>query len=33
MSPRFENKEAFVPGAGCVGAGWGNGRSSAVRRA
>lgn len=33
MSPRFENKVAIVTGAGCVGAGWGNGRAIAVRLA
>jgi NAD(P)-dependent dehydrogenase (short-subunit alcohol dehydrogenase family) len=32
-SPRFENKVAIVTGAGCVGAGWGNGRAIAVRLA
>ncbi len=30
---RFENKVAIVTGAGCVGAGWGNGRAIAVRLA
>ncbi|HEX2011451.1 MAG TPA: SDR family oxidoreductase, partial [Roseateles sp.] len=30
---RFENKVAIVTGAGCVGAGWGNGRAMAVRLA
>ena len=33
MTPRFENKVAIVTGAGCVGAGWGNGRAIAVRLA
>ena len=33
MKPRFENKVAIVTGAGCVGAGWGNGRAIAVRLA
>lgn len=33
MSRRFENKVAIVTGAGCVGAGWGNGRAIAVRLA
>ncbi|RRH85584.1 SDR family oxidoreductase [Variovorax beijingensis] len=33
MSPRFESKVAIVTGAGCVGAGWGNGRAIAVRLA
>ena len=28
---RFESKVAVVTGAGCVGAGWGNGRAMAVR--
>ena len=28
---RFESKVAIVTGAGCVGAGWGNGRAMAVR--
>lgn len=30
---RFEGKVAIVTGAGCVGAGWGNGRAAAVRLA
>lgn len=30
---RFENRVAIVTGAGCVGAGWGNGRAIAVRLA
>ena len=30
---RFESKIAIVTGAGCVGAGWGNGRAIAVRLA
>ena len=30
---RFEGKIAIVTGAGCVGAGWGNGRATAVRLA
>ncbi|WPG41422.1 SDR family NAD(P)-dependent oxidoreductase [Variovorax sp. EBFNA2] len=30
---RFESKVAIVTGAGCVGAGWGNGRAMAVRLA
>ena len=30
---RFESKVAVVTGAGCVGAGWGNGRAMAVRLA
>ncbi|MDP3085565.1 MAG: SDR family NAD(P)-dependent oxidoreductase [Rubrivivax sp.] len=30
---RFQNKVAIVTGAGCVGAGWGNGRAIAVRLA
>ena len=33
MTRRFENKVAIVTGAGCVGAGWGNGRAMAVRLA
>ena len=33
MKPRFEGKVAIVTGAGCVGAGWGNGRAVAVRLA
>lgn len=33
MTRRFENKVAIVTGAGCVGAGWGNGRAVAVRLA
>ena len=33
MNRRFESKVAIVTGAGCVGAGWGNGRSIAVRLA
>ncbi|HUG23489.1 SDR family NAD(P)-dependent oxidoreductase [Piscinibacter sp.] len=33
MSARFQNKVAIVTGAGCVGAGWGNGRAIAVRLA
>ncbi|MEF7613592.1 SDR family oxidoreductase [Aquincola sp. MAHUQ-54] len=33
MTARFENKVAIVTGAGCVGAGWGNGRAVAVRLA
>jgi NAD(P)-dependent dehydrogenase (short-subunit alcohol dehydrogenase family) len=33
MKPRFENRVAIVTGAGCVGAGWGNGRAIAVRLA
>ncbi|MFS2163407.1 SDR family NAD(P)-dependent oxidoreductase [Variovorax sp. Varisp62] len=33
MSLRFANKVAIVTGAGCVGAGWGNGRAIAVRLA
>src|SRR5512137_1092936 len=28
---RFDGKVAIVTGAGCVGAGWGNGRAIAVR--
>jgi len=31
MKPRFEGKVAMVTGAGCVGPGWGNGRSITVR--
>ena len=30
MSKRFEGRVAIVTGAGCVGPGWGNGRSTAV---
>jgi len=30
---RFEGKVAIVTGAGCVAAGWGNGRAMAVRLA
>ena len=30
---RFESKVAIVTGAGCIGAGWGNGRAMAVRLA
>ena len=30
MNRRFNNKVAIVTGAGCVGAGWGNGRANAV---
>ena len=33
MTPRFHDKVAIVTGAGCVGAGWGNGRAIAVRLA
>jgi NAD(P)-dependent dehydrogenase (short-subunit alcohol dehydrogenase family) len=33
MSKRFDGKVAIVTGAGCVGAGWGNGRAMAVRLA
>ncbi|WP_062194797.1 SDR family NAD(P)-dependent oxidoreductase [Caldimonas taiwanensis] len=33
MKRRFENKVAIVTGAGCVGAGWGNGRAIALRLA
>lgn len=33
MSLRFQDKVAIVTGAGCVGAGWGNGRAIAVRLA
>jgi len=33
LKRRFENKVAIVTGAGCVGAGWGNGRAIAVRLA
>jgi NAD(P)-dependent dehydrogenase (short-subunit alcohol dehydrogenase family) len=33
MNQRFSNKVAIVTGAGCVGAGWGNGRAIAVRLA
>jgi len=33
MKPRFQDKVAIVTGAGCVGAGWGNGRAIAVRLA
>ena len=33
MTPRFEGKVAIVTGAGCIGAGWGNGRAIAVRLA
>jgi NAD(P)-dependent dehydrogenase (short-subunit alcohol dehydrogenase family) len=33
MTRRFDNKVAIVTGAGCVGAGWGNGRAIAVRLA
>jgi len=33
MSRRFDGKVAIVTGAGCVGAGWGNGRAIAVRLA
>ncbi|MBL8304922.1 MAG: SDR family oxidoreductase [Ideonella sp.] len=33
MSRRFQDKVAIVTGAGCVGAGWGNGRAIAVRLA
>lgn len=33
MKSRFENRVAIVTGAGCVGAGWGNGRAIAVRLA
>ena len=33
MNRRFEGKAAIVTGAGCVGAGWGNGRAIAVRLA
>jgi NAD(P)-dependent dehydrogenase (short-subunit alcohol dehydrogenase family) len=31
MASRLQNKIAIVTGAGCVGAGWGNGRAIAVR--
>ena len=33
MKPRFKDKVAIVTGAGCVAAGWGNGRAIAVRLA
>ena len=33
MTRRFDSKIAIVTGAGCVGAGWGNGRAAAVRLA
>lgn len=33
MTRRFEDKVAIVTGAGCVGAGWGNGRAMTVRLA
>lgn len=33
MTGRFEGQVAIVTGAGCVGAGWGNGRAVAVRLA
>ena len=33
MKPRFQDKVAIVTGAGCVAAGWGNGRAIAVRLA
>lgn len=33
MTLRFQGKVAIVTGAGCVGAGWGNGRAIAVRLA
>lgn len=33
MNPRFKDKVAIVTGAGCVAAGWGNGRAIAVRLA
>ena len=33
MTPRLAGKVAIVTGAGCVGAGWGNGRAIAVRLA
>ncbi|MFT4194869.1 SDR family NAD(P)-dependent oxidoreductase [Ottowia sp.] len=33
MERRFDGKVAIVTGAGCVGAGWGNGRAVAVRLA
>ncbi|MBS0434546.1 MAG: SDR family oxidoreductase [Proteobacteria bacterium] len=32
-TPRFQDKVAIVTGAGCVAAGWGNGRAIAVRLA
>lgn len=33
MSERFHDRVALVTGAGCVGAGWGNGRAIAIRLA
>jgi NAD(P)-dependent dehydrogenase (short-subunit alcohol dehydrogenase family) len=33
MTARFDGRVAIVTGAGCVGAGWGNGRAIAVRLA
>jgi NAD(P)-dependent dehydrogenase (short-subunit alcohol dehydrogenase family) len=32
-TPRFQDKVAIVTGAGCIAAGWGNGRAIAVRLA
>jgi NAD(P)-dependent dehydrogenase (short-subunit alcohol dehydrogenase family) len=32
-TPRFQDKIAIVTGAGCIAAGWGNGRAIAVRLA
>ena len=31
MGPRLKDRIAIITGAGCVGPGWGNGRSTAVR--